>query len=252
LRRAGSSSAIGLQLRISAIRSRDIPNSRSSFSADPSARHSPWESGSRMSEPRELDELAGDRIGDTGLALSLERRACHLPAHVAPNGCGRKNSEVCGSRAPVNRRGGAGSRPSNFRHPSPCCPVFPVRRLTPSRRPNAVALAERLAIRSGSGGRFDLSERNFPRARVREFQEGLKSPPRQIPTPSPVDSPFSPYGPARSVRPRRRACGRSQTSASSRAPVRGSTPEETRSRETQALGLPRPATIQALAVARRR
>jgi hypothetical protein len=49
------------------------------------------EAGSRMSEPRELDELAGDRIGDTGLALSFERRACHLPAHVARNGWRRKN-----------------------------------------------------------------------------------------------------------------------------------------------------------------
>jgi hypothetical protein len=31
-----------------------------------------------VGEPRELDELAGDRIDNTGLALSFERRAWHL------------------------------------------------------------------------------------------------------------------------------------------------------------------------------
>src|SRR6516162_4343252 len=36
------------------------------------------EAGARMGEPRELDEFAGDRIGDPGLTLSLERRAWHL------------------------------------------------------------------------------------------------------------------------------------------------------------------------------
>ena len=35
--------------------------------------------GARMGEPRELDEPAGDRIGDTRLALSFERRPCHRP-----------------------------------------------------------------------------------------------------------------------------------------------------------------------------
>ena len=34
--------------------------------------------GARMGEPRELGDPAGDRIGDTGFALSLERRAWHL------------------------------------------------------------------------------------------------------------------------------------------------------------------------------
>jgi hypothetical protein len=72
-----------------------------------------------MGEARELDKLTGDRIGDTGLALSLERGACHLPAHVARNGCRRKNSEVCGSRAPVNRRGGCAPRNFSRVHPDP-------------------------------------------------------------------------------------------------------------------------------------
>ena len=35
--------------------------------------------GARMGEPRELDDPAGDRIGDTRLALSFERRPCHRP-----------------------------------------------------------------------------------------------------------------------------------------------------------------------------
>jgi len=48
--------------------------------------------GARMGEPRELGDPAGDRIGDTGFALSLERRAWHLATHVAGGGRGRKDS----------------------------------------------------------------------------------------------------------------------------------------------------------------
>ena len=70
------------------------------------------------------------------------------------------------SRARVGGREGALLLLPNFRTPPDLERIFPV-------RVNAVALAERLAIRSGSDGRSDLSERNFPRARTWVFEGEL-------------------------------------------------------------------------------
>jgi hypothetical protein len=46
-----------------------------------------------VGEPWELNEFAGDRIADTGLALSFERRTRHLAAHVAASARRRKAVE---------------------------------------------------------------------------------------------------------------------------------------------------------------